>query len=291
MTYYDKYDILYDRKDVTASARKEICMIAEERRKALIGFLSKNEYTSLHTIFYAFPEISPSTLRRDLQSLTSEGRVILLRGGAKLPDREDMYDLPIDSKLLLNTFAKKRMSFYAASLIHDADVVYLDSSSSVYPIMQFISAKQVTIVTTGIYTVLKAVKLGFRCVTVGGTVKGDVGSVAGSITEEQLRGMHFDISFMSSNGISEEHGISTPHSEEAAKIKIVKKNSTKTFLLMDGSKHGLSFTYRALDLRETDVISDAHCGFEDKCRSFFVADACSSFPGDKEDGTTEGELI
>ncbi len=268
----------------------EITMIAEERREALVGFLTKSEYTSLNTIFSAFPEISPSTLRRDLQALTSEGRVILLRGGAKLPDSKDMYDLPIDSKLHIHTFAKKKMSLYAASLIHDSDVVYLDSSSSVYPIMQFITAKDVTIVTTGIYTVLRAVKLGFRCVTIGGTVRGDVGSIVGSTAEEQLRSLHFDISFMSSNGLSEAHGISTPHSAEAAKMKIVKKNSEKTFLLMDSSKVGVSFTYKALELEEADIISECHCAFEEKCRSFLVPDTYLETQSEEEE-TAEGEMI
>lgn len=264
-------------------------MIAEERRSALIGFLSQNEYTSLNVIFAAFPEISPSTLRRDLQALTSEGRVILLRGGAKLPDSREAYDLPIDSKLLLHTHAKKKMSLCAASLIRDSDVVFLDSSSSVYPMMQYIAAKDVTIVTTGIYTAFRAVKLGFRCEIIGGSVRGDVGSIVGSITEAQLRDMHFDIAFMSSNGLSREHGVSSPHSSEASKMRIIQRNAEKTYILMDGSKIGLSFTYRALALEKANIISDVHCDFEDECCSFVVAETYSEPRREEEE--PEGERI
>lgn len=237
-----------------------------------MGLLTQSEYTSLHTIFSSFPTISPSTLRRDLQALTAQGRVILLRGGAKLPDEKERYDLPIDSKLLIHTRAKKRMAACAASLVGDSDVIYLDSSSSVYPILQYIKAKDVTVVTSGIYTVLRAVKLGFRCLAIGGEVRGDVGSVVGSETEAQLRGLHFHLAFMSANGLSERHGVTTPHAGEAAKIRIVRERSDRTFFLMDGSKHGLSFTYRASEPSESEIISDCRAEFEGVFRSYRVAE-------------------
>lgn len=82
-------------------------MINEERKEALTGFLSGSRYTSLSEVFAAFPDISQSTIRRDLQSLASEGKVILLRGGVKLPGIKEVHDLPIKSKLMINTEAKK----------------------------------------------------------------------------------------------------------------------------------------------------------------------------------------
>lgn len=202
-------------------------MINEERKEALTGFLSGSRYTSLSEVFAAFPDISQSTIRRDLQSLASEGKVILLRGGVKLPGIKEVHDLPIKSKLMINTEAKKRMSYAAARMVRDGDVIYLDSSSSVYPLLRFLTAKDVTVVTTGIYTAVLAVSLGFRCETVGGEIRNSVGSVVGSVTEEELRQRHFSIAFMSSNGFSADTGISTPHAEEAAKIRIVRANSEK----------------------------------------------------------------
>lgn len=246
-------------------------MINQERREALIGFLSISKYTSLGEIFAAFPNISPSTVRRDLQSLASEGRVILLRGGVKLPDTNEIHDLPIRSKLLINTEAKKRMSYTAAQLIRDGDVIYLDSSSSVYPLLRFVTAREITVVTTGIYTALLAISLGFRCETVGGEIRNDVGSVVGSVTEQELRQRHFDLAFISSNGFSADTGISTPHSEEAAKIRIVKTNSDRTLFLMDSSKAGLKFSHIAVAAGEADIISDRVCESAERFSSFTVA--------------------
>ncbi len=247
-------------------------MINEERKEALTGFLSGSRYTSLSEVFAAFPDISQSTIRRDLQSLASEGKVILLRGGVKLPDIKEVHDLPIKSKLMINTEAKKRMSYAAARMVRDGDVIYLDSSSSVYPLLRFLTAKDVTVVTTGIYTAVLAVSLGFRCETVGGEIRNSVGSVVGSVTEEELRQRHFSIAFMSSNGFSADTGISTPHAEEAAKIRIVRANSEKSLFLMDSGKMGLNFSHVAVPAREADIISDKECGSAECFASFTVAE-------------------
>jgi DeoR family fructose operon transcriptional repressor len=246
-------------------------VIAEERRNALVEYLSQKEYTPLSKIFSAFPDISPSTIRRDLQALTAQGRVVLMRGGAKLPDAVDMADLPIDTKLHIHTHEKQRMAFLASKLIKDNDIVYLDSSSSVYPVLTFVKDKRITVVTSGLNTAWKAMKLGLRCVLVGGDLRADVGSVVGPLCCEQLKTMHFDVALMGCNGFSEEHGISTPHAEEAAKIRIVKENSTCCRFLLDHSKCGRSFTYRALPLNEAEVISDKPCAFSDRFASFTVA--------------------
>lgn len=257
-------------------------MIPEERRQMLFGFLSKNEYTSLHTIFQSFPQISPSTIRRDLQVLTSEGRVILLRGGAKIADSENRYDLPIDSKLQINTLAKKQMSFYAAALVRDGDVVYLDSSSSVYPILQYISAKNVTIVTAGIYTAMRAMKLGFKCIITGGTINNDNGSIVGNITDNQVNNIHFNIAFMSANGFSAQYGITSTYQEEVSKMNIIRSNSDSTYMLMDNTKLGQNFMYRIFGLEDVHIISDAPCDLADRCLSFTVADKIIA----SEDDTT-----
>lgn len=248
-------------------------MINEERREALTGFLSGSRYTPLGEVFAAFPDISPSTIRRDLQLLASEGKVILLRGGVKLPDVREIHDLPITSKLMINTEAKKRMSYAAAQSIRDGDVIYLDSSSSVYPLLRFVTARDVTVVTTGIYTAVLAVCLGFRCETVGGEIKNSVGSVVGSVAEEELRQRRFNIAFMSSNGFSADAGITTPHAEEAAKIRIVKANSEKALFLMDSGKAELKFSHIAAAAKEADIISDKECAFAECFASFAVAGA------------------
>ncbi len=246
-------------------------MIAEERQKALLAVLSKSEYTTLGKLFASFPDISQSTLRRDLHALTAQGKVILLRGGAKLPDKENRYDLPIDSKLHINTDSKHTMAAYASNLVNDSDVIFLDSSTSVIPILQFIANKDVKIVTAGVYTALEAMRLGLDCVLVGGDVRSDVGSVVGPVADEQLSRMYFNVSFMSSNGFSREHGISTPHAEEASKIKAVLKNSDRAYFLLDKSKAGLSFTYKAAELICANVISDEPSELADGCASFAVA--------------------
>ena len=73
--------------------------------------------------------ISESTLRRDLKELALRGEVELLRGGGVRMRKENI-ERGINEKILLNREEKERIARYAAELIHDNDVVYLDPSLS-----------------------------------------------------------------------------------------------------------------------------------------------------------------
>ena len=55
------------------------------------------------------------------------GEVELLRGGGVRMRRENI-ERGINEKILLNREEKERIARYAAELIHDNDVVYLDPS-------------------------------------------------------------------------------------------------------------------------------------------------------------------
>ena len=57
-------------------------MIPYERRIRIVHELKKREFLSLNELMEIFQDVSASTLRRDLKSLSEDGQIDLIQGGA-----------------------------------------------------------------------------------------------------------------------------------------------------------------------------------------------------------------
>lgn len=56
-------------------------MIPYERRQTILRILKEKEVAQLDDFCEALPEVSSSTVRRDLKTLEAEGRIVNLWGG------------------------------------------------------------------------------------------------------------------------------------------------------------------------------------------------------------------
>ena len=91
---------------------------------------------------------SESTIRRDLNTLDAQGRLIKIHGGAMAVGGEyRTQDAAFSLREDQNRAEKLRIAQYAASLIRAHDFVYLDAGTSTALMIDFITAQQVTFVT------------------------------------------------------------------------------------------------------------------------------------------------
>ena len=81
-------------------------------------------------------------------------------------------------------------------------------------------------------------------------------SLSGSLTENLLKNLYFNKSFLGANGIDEKLGVTTPTIEEANKKRLVKEHSDQVYFVCDSSKfHNLS-NVKAFDLKDVAIVSD-----------------------------------
>ena len=105
-------------------------MIPYERRQEMLKLLGTKDVVQLGDFCETLSDVSESTIRRDLKTLEAEGQVTLLRGGGvKL--RQGSYDVPVNSKTIVNVSAKEKIAGYAASLVQDGEDIYIDAGSTV----------------------------------------------------------------------------------------------------------------------------------------------------------------
>ncbi|WNS79404.1 DeoR/GlpR family DNA-binding transcription regulator [Domibacillus sp. DTU_2020_1001157_1_SI_ALB_TIR_016] len=230
-------------------------MIPYIRRNKIIEELENKDIIYIDDFLSIFENVSSSTIRRDLKILEEEGRIVMLRGGAvKL--RDNSFDIPVETKKFLNINEKDQIGQLAASLVEDGDVIYLDSGTTCLQMVKYLNNKQITVITSGTQVLNELDGDNVHCIIVGGEVNKATDSIAGPLTDSNLKNLFFDKAFLGASGISLEGGINTPDFREASKKAIVKTNSKECYVLADSSKFNKNTLCKAMDLNECTIITD-----------------------------------
>ena len=230
-------------------------MIPYQRRLQMLQLLEQKEIVSLEDFGKNLKNVSESTIRRDLKTMEAEGQIILHRGGAASL-KKGSYDVPVNSKSLKNVNEKEAIARYAASLVKDGESIYLDAGSTPLRMLRHLRDRQITIVTTNALVVSELQGTKIKCYVVGGELNVPTASIAGTTTNRELMNRYIDKAFLGISGFSEKAGINTPDAKEAEKKKIVKENSSETYILADSSKAGKSTLCKVFELGEVPIICD-----------------------------------
>lgn len=244
-------------------------MISYVRKKEILEKLKSNDLLYVDDIFKIFNgEISASTIRRDLKSLENENYIQLLRGGG-IRLSTGSYELSLNSKKNINADAKEEIAKKAANIISEGEVIYIDSGSTALEIIKYLKDLAVTVVTTNTKVLEEINKYNLsdlKCILLGGLYNHVLESVSGTLTDEMLKTIYFDKSFLGVSGLSELSGGTTPDINEASKKKIIIKNSKKSYILADDSKFEKIFMNKFCDLSEVKIITNKREEFLNKAK-------------------------
>lgn len=198
---------------------------------------------------------SEATIRRDLQNMEDSGLIVRFHGGARILDNE-LKEKSMTMKSLLNVEEKDRISRYGASLIQEGQIVFLDAGSTTYKLIDYIKAKDITVVTTGIPHLTKLSQKNIKTFALGGFVKSNTVAVTGKETVNQVTNMNFDLALLGVNGIHAQAGFTTPEEYEGEVKAAVLRQAKKSYILADQSKFNKLCFVRFANLNEATVIID-----------------------------------
>jgi DeoR family transcriptional regulator, fructose operon transcriptional repressor len=247
-------------------------MIPYVRREKIMDELENKQIMYIEDFLKIFDGVSESTIRRDLKTLEDENYIVLLRGGAvKL--KLDAHEIPVGTKKLLYKEDKEKIAKYAASLIEDEEVIYIDSGTTCSAMVKYIKAKGVRVVTSNIQVLNEINGNGIEsCIIVGGEVNKSLDSISGPLTDTALKNMNFDRAFLGTSGFGLEVGINTPDFREASKKTIVNSNSRQCYVLADHSKYNKSTLCKAFPLNECTLITNKQIPSLDGIIEYYIAD-------------------
>ena len=141
--------------------------------------------------------------------------------------------------------------------LKDGDTVYVDSGTSCTALLRHLVDRDVTIYTGNGSACYVTGAIRAHVLMLGGEYNPQTLSVTGPITERILGELYFDKSFLGVNAVSVERGVTNPSFDEAAKKKLVRQNSEKTYVLCDSSKFHRVSNVKVFDLEGLTIISDA----------------------------------
>ncbi|WP_307722465.1 DeoR/GlpR family DNA-binding transcription regulator [Companilactobacillus heilongjiangensis] len=231
-------------------------MIPYERQEKLLRILKEKRLIKIEDISKEFPQVSDSTIRRDIKELEKLGKVESMYGGAvKYLSNTD--ELPISKKSLINQKEKNEIADLANDVVCDGDNVYVDSGSNGSILLNRLIHKKITIYTTNTDIFRQSMEnLNAEIIVIGGSYNPVTSSLSGSFTEEGLKNIFFNKSFLGANGIDITNGVTTPNISEALKKRIVKGHSQKTYIMCDSSKFNLTANVKAFDISGVTIISN-----------------------------------
>lgn len=232
-------------------------MLTEERYAQILRILQEKKAVTV-TELTACLHTSESTIRRDLNALHEQGKLNKVHGGATLLTNSfTMQEEDVQTKARLHIKEKERIARYAASIVNDHDFIYIDAGTTTEKMIDFLQKTRATFVTNGVAHAKKLIQKGFKAYIIGGQLKLSTEAVVGAEAVINLKKMNFTKAFLGANGISDDHGVTTPDVEEGLiKAEAVNRSSI-TYVLADSSKFGKISSVTFADLSQVCIVTDS----------------------------------
>ena len=229
-------------------------MLTDERQQLILDALETNKIVKSKDLMLEL-EASESTIRRDLQELEAQGLLKRVHGGAKrlakVTDEPDMAE-----KATANLDAKKQVARYAASLVHEGDIIYLDAGTATYEMIPLLTQlKDVTVVTNSVYHASLLIQSGIPTLIIGGTIKLKTRATVDNFSLQHVSSLHFDKAFMGINSIHPEAGFTTPDPNEALMKTAAINQSERFYFLVDETKFNQVSFAKVAELDQGTVLT------------------------------------
>lgn len=229
-------------------------MLIEKRLQMILDIVNKRGSATVLDLTKQTSS-SESTIRRDLNLLSNEGKIIKVHGGAialKLNTKDEKVGIRREQ----NSREKEEIAIFAASLIEDDDFVYLDSGSTIELMIDNIKAVNATFVTNSIFNIKGLTKNHLKAFLLGGEYKESTDAIVGEKALNELSKYNFTKGFFGTNGISKDRGFTTPEIKEAMIKELAIKNTRECFILSDVSKFGKISAIKFADFDRVKVITN-----------------------------------
>jgi DeoR family transcriptional regulator, fructose operon transcriptional repressor len=213
---------------------------AEERQHAMAGMIARDRRLSVSTAAESFG-VTTETVRRDLAILEQQGLIHRVHGGAVPADALTTVELAVSKRDRTAAAEKDRIARAALDqLPGDGGVILLDAGTTTRRLAAILPAdRRLTVFTnTPSIAMLVAGHPSVEVHLVGGRVRPTTHAAVGPTTVQALHNLRVDVSFIGTNGLTVQHGLTTPDADEAAVKAAMIAAGHRVVILTDSRKIG-----------------------------------------------------
>ena len=224
-------------------------MRESERRARLIEQLRADGRASVPGLAAALG-VTASTIRRDLDRLAREGRVVRTYGGAALSN-----GLATRPAADPRQEAKRAIARAAATLVPDHSTIVIGSGSTALAFAREVADRPLTVITNAL-DVANALldRDGIELIVLGGVVRPRMHSMLGHLAELATSELRADILVMGIGAVGVEQGLMNDSVPEILTDRALRRMARSVVVLADATKFEQVAPGFVFGLEEVDVV-------------------------------------
>jgi len=225
-----------------------------ERQQSIIKLLKEDHRLTVSELAEKF-NITPATVRRQLNMMEKKGLLMRTHGGAICIDEENL-EHSLGAKSVSHVEEKRMIARCARQYIREGDVIILGGGTTVIELARLLQdAKDLIVITDSLPAAMELHQnKDIEVQLCGGTVRDKTGVLIGPSALQYLKDLRASKTFIGADSISTQHGITTPNRfESEVESQLVRCGET-VFALADSSKMDRITLVRQTALSDLDYI-------------------------------------
>ncbi|HEY0186963.1 MAG TPA: DeoR/GlpR family DNA-binding transcription regulator [Cellulomonas sp.] len=229
------------------------------RKAELAAFVAEMGEVTVAQLAERF-DVSPDTIRRDLDQLDTEGVLVRTHGGAVGLATAPRPNTELDVRMRMQTDAKEQIGARAARLVHDGQAIIVNAGTTTLAAIRALSERRdLTVATNSLRGATELAPQVYRDLYVfGGAVQitdqATIGPVRFPSWNQPEVDIRCDLALIGVGAISVDLGFSTSNLVEASMMTEMMDRADKVAVLADASKFGRRLFAQIADLGHADYL-------------------------------------
>lgn len=228
-----------------------VSLLKNERKSLIlkqINIHTRVTYSDLSLL----TNVSEDTIRRDLSELSSEGRVIKVRGGAMV----SAYHPSAELSGVYERSSKQLIANKALGLLKNGMFILIGGGTTVRELIKIIPENlEITFITTNPFTAMELVdKANVETILIGGKVSSYSQMCVGGEVIQKLTEIKPDLCILGTNALDAENGMTDSDWESVQVRKAMIKASEKTAILTISEKLNATMRLKIVSLEDVDYV-------------------------------------
>lgn len=207
----------------------------EERRYEIVMLVHKKGFMTIKALARHF-DVTVQTIRRDLNELSDEGRLIRYRGGAGISSSVENVDY--SKRQITNFNEKARIAKVVAGHIPNNSSLFLNIGTTTEAVARaLVNHKGLHVITNNVNVALILTQnTNFNVIITGGRIRNRDGGVLGPSSRDAIEQFRVDFGIIGISGIDDDGMLLDFDYDEVQAARAIIKAARQTFLVTDHSK-------------------------------------------------------
>lgn len=211
-------------------------MLKIERLERIEKYVEKNKYATVRELSKIL-NTSSATIRRDIETLAAQKRILVTHGGVAANDRKVSAEAPYLEKSQNNMEEKARIAKEASKFVVPGSTVLIDAGTTTLNMVPYLrEIPDLNLVTNDVFMAAELSNASGNVTVLGGALRHGYYSVIGYYAENMVSNMRVDMCVIGSDAVSLKNGLMISNLDEVGLKRSLIEASNKVIVVCDHTK-------------------------------------------------------